>query len=193
MEQLVLLLVIGLISLVNWLLQRSAELREKQKQERAAQRGRGDAGLDEEMAAPQAQRMPAPSAEPDPAESMRKLMEALGLPMEAAPPVPQPAQPASRQLPEPEPPPLPEPKPETLHQQQVEAPPPPPAPTPRPLAPALSIPRLRPDTTPTRRPAVPDIPAATAPSGFRKLLSSPSGLRDAIVLSEVLGRPRGLD
>ena len=161
MEQLVILVIIGLISLVNWLMQRSAELREKRKIEQAAQRGEAVPSArsqqeDQEQLGPQE----------DPAESMRKLMEALGLPMEEAPPptLKQPPPSAPRM---PEPPAIP-----------------PPAPSPRV--------EFRPTPQPRRPSSAAAVVAHAKPTRFRELLSSRGGIRDAIVLAEVLGKPRGL-
>ena len=87
MEQLVILVIIGLISLVNWLMQRSAELREQRKHERSLQ------GIPEGNPFQPAEE-PAPKPpRKDPAEEMRKLMEALGVSLEEAPPPQQSAPP----------------------------------------------------------------------------------------------------
>jgi hypothetical protein len=108
MEQVVILVIIGLISLVNWLIQRSAELREQRKLERNLQGiPEGNPFLPND----------APVAEPprkDPAEEMRKLMEALGVDVEEGSPLrEQPVLPPKiPPLPAFEPPlPLPKPKP----------------------------------------------------------------------------------
>lgn len=90
MEQVVIIVVIGLISLVNWLMKRSAEIREERKLERQRQ------GIPEgdpyhegslEDGAPSALPAPAVAASTD----MRKLMEALGLPAGEEEIVPEPA------------------------------------------------------------------------------------------------------
>ena len=98
MEQLVILLVIGIISLVNWLMQRSAEIREQRKAEA------GRLGIPEGNPFQPAEEKPAakPVLVKDPAREMRKLMEALGLPLEDEEPL------VRRELPPaPEIPPLP--------------------------------------------------------------------------------------
>ena len=86
MEQLVILVIIGLISLVNWLVQRSSEIRKQRKLEREQQgipEGNPFLPSEEKSAAP---------ARKDPSEEMRRLMEVLGVPVEepqresAAPP-----------------------------------------------------------------------------------------------------------
>jgi len=99
MDQAVILVIIALISLVNWLMKRSAELREKKKLERQA-----DGTLETSPYREQPDDIDEPPlSRPivDPAAEMRKLMEALGLPMEeVAPPVVTERPPA---LPKPEP------------------------------------------------------------------------------------------
>lgn len=99
MDQVVILVIIALISFVNWLMQRSAELREKKKRERQAD---GTPETSPYREQPEDVEAPLPSRPmADPSAEMRKLMEALGLPMEdVAPPV------VTER-----PPPLPEPEP----------------------------------------------------------------------------------
>lgn len=80
MEQLVLIVVIALISLVNWVMKRSAEIRETRRQER---RHQGIPESDPYRAGREVVASPASFPADVPAE-MRKLMEALGLPMEEA-------------------------------------------------------------------------------------------------------------
>ena len=186
MEQLVLLLIIGLISLINWLMQRSAEMREKRKLEKARQEQGGEPVV-------MARRDQGPSVEEpdgpaeDPSEAMRKLMEALGVPMEEAPP------------PRREPPPLPQaqktPQPPVLLPEEPAFVPPSPDPVfeppnkpPAPLVPgeAVSVARS------VRRPKKVAVAEVQKPSRLRELLSSQSGLRDAVVLAEILGPPRSL-
>ena len=106
MEQLVILLLIALISLINWLVKKSAALREARK-------------LEEKMAktgeSPRA--APPPKLEPPEFEpSFRRLKEALGLPDEALPPaLPRRTQEKIAPAPAlPEPPPLPEVRPVVL-------------------------------------------------------------------------------
>lgn len=89
MEQFVILVIIGLISLINWLMQRAAEKREEAKLKRS---GQSEQKRKEERniytqppPVPAAgQRPPAPPQDP-----FKELMEALGLPADH---VPQPAQ-----------------------------------------------------------------------------------------------------
>jgi hypothetical protein len=78
MEQLVIIVIIALISLVNWVMKRSAEIREARRQERERLGiPEGDPFHPEREVVAK----PVPSTVGPPAE-MRKLMEALGLPME---------------------------------------------------------------------------------------------------------------
>jgi len=154
MEQVVILVIIGLISLVNWLIQRSAELREKRKLERNLQGlPEGNPFLPDD----------APSAEPprkDPAEEMRKLMEALGVDIEEGSPL------REQPLLPPKIPPLP----------AFESPPPPP-PKPKPPAAKRPVPQASP---------LPAIPA----SALSATLRSRSSVRQAIILREILGPPK---
>ena len=99
MEQLVILLLIALISLINWLVKKSSELREARKREQGSAKTGGSLRSEP----PQL-----PEAEPD--ISMRRLREALGLPEETEPPV-LPKR-MERPIPPPlAPPPLPPPRP----------------------------------------------------------------------------------
>jgi hypothetical protein len=167
MEQLVIILLIALISFINWLVKKSAALREARKRQQAADKGeslRTDPGP------------PQPEAEPD--VHMRRLREALGLPEEALPPaLPR----RMERIPPPlEPPPLP--------------PPPPPA---RRVVPHVPVTVAREEHRffePHRigRPAPPKLEVARSTSRVRELLGSAGGLRDAVVLSEILGPPRCL-
>ena len=76
MEQLVIILLIALISIINWIIQKSKETREKRKLEK-----RADA-----TGEPVAKQEPGPDATGT-ETAMRRLREALGLPEEAPPPV----------------------------------------------------------------------------------------------------------
>ncbi len=75
MEQLVIILLIALISFINWLVKKSAEMREARKREQGAAKS-GETLRSE----------PPPPPEAEPEISMRRLREALGLPDEAQPP-----------------------------------------------------------------------------------------------------------
>lgn len=161
MEQLIFLAIIALISFVNWLMQRSAELREKKRLERKRS---GDSGESPYRTAPAEdahESRPTPPAA-DPAADMRRLMEALGLPVEAEPPRPVPA-----------PPPLP------AFEEAV------PRPEPVPEIPTFTPP-------PRAVAAKPAPPAPRPPSPLLKTLRTREGLRQAIVLREILGPPKAL-
>lgn len=165
MEQLVILVLIGLISLINWLVQKSGEMREKRKLERQAQ----FEGADELRQAPPAEdpTFSPPSDEEVHAEKLRRFMEALGMPVEEEAPPPRPVRQAS-------PPPM-VPAPERVVTPSLVT-------AAAEMAPVRSL----------RRPVVPAPARKQEPSRVRRLLSSGHGLRDAIVVSEVLGPPRGL-
>jgi hypothetical protein len=177
MEQLVILVVIGLISLVNWLLQKASEKRELAEMKRKAAEepasGRRNVYTEDGPAQPRPLRRPAQPT-PDP---MRELMEALGLPADAAQPGPV----ARRLVPPPveveeefssledDPPPLPQP---------VRRPPPD-AKT-RQLARALAAAEAAPEQAPLDA------------RGFRAMLANRSTQRQAVILAEIFGPPRGL-
>ncbi|MEX1118697.1 MAG: hypothetical protein WEB60_07870 [Terrimicrobiaceae bacterium] len=164
MEQLVILVIIGLISLVNWLMQRSAQIKEKRRLEKAAQQGEPVETFDSEPSFE--------TQEERPDESMRKLMEALGLPVEEPPPpIPQrvEAPPAPRDVPM-----APVSTPNFSHKRLAEPP--------REVF-VHEIPQILP---PRRRPAIVEV---AEPSRFRTLLSTNEGIRDAFVLAEVLAKP----
>ena len=189
MEQLVIILLVALISIINWIVQKSKEAREQRKQEK-----RADA-----TGEPVAKDRPAPDMTET---AMRRLREALGLPEDAPPPAmptraePKRAEPEKveserrgrKRVERPFPAPLP--SPDRL------VPPPLPQPERRPVGP--SMPRL-PRWEEHRRFAVPRKIAKTSvaeapkpPPRIRELLQSQGGLRDAVVLSEILGAPKSL-
>lgn len=158
MEQLVLILIIALISFINWLFKKSAELREKRKLERQTFAGGETLQRSDEPE-------PVESQQADPDDSMRRLMEALGLPQEEAPPVV-----PKREV---SPPPLPQ------LPRFVE----PPVPVARPAVLPSAVRQTRPVTPPPAKPKL---------SPLRELLSSPDGLKKAVMLSEILGQPKSL-
>jgi hypothetical protein len=171
MEQLVIILLIVLISFINWLIKKSAELREARKREQGAAKS-GESLRSEPPRLP-------PEAEPE--ISMRRLREALGLPDEAQPPA------LPKRMEQRVPPPL--------------APPPPPPQRPPPARPVVSHVPVAPPHEEYRfielhhrigKPAGPRIEAAPRMSRIRELLGSAGGLRDAVVLSEILGPPKSL-
>ena len=175
MEQLVILLLIALISFINWLVKKSAERREARKREKAADQG--VESLPRQIPAP-----PLPEAEPE--ISMRRLREALGLPRDV------------------EPPPVPK------RVVEIEKPVPPPLPSPRPVPAKPVIPHVpvvRAQAEPSQgeyrfiemprgfmKPVERKIEVAARESRIRELLGSSGGLRDAVILSEILGPPKGL-
>lgn len=153
MEQLVLLLVIAAISLVNWLIERSAKLREKRRLQK------DDA--DRTRSAPPAEPSPVPeaSAREELEEHMRRMMESFGFPVEEPGPAPQ----------------------RTAPLVVVEEPS---APPPLPRRPQPSVPR------PALRKSKAAAPAVRLRSPWIQRLGSPQGLREAVVLREILGPPK---
>jgi hypothetical protein len=178
MEQLIILVIIGVISLINWLIQKSAEGKERNAAERGEE---GDSQTT-------IQRTPTKSAE----NKMRDLMEALGMPLEEAPP-----RPLRREAP---PPPLPT-SVSTLQDLERRLMP---EVRPRPVefaARPVTIPAAAVLDRKTKRAAsaakmagkepVPPGKAGQIPS-IQNLLRSQDGLRKSVVLSEVLGPPKGM-
>lgn len=164
MEQLVILVIIGLISLVNWIIQRSSEVREKRKlEQKRLGIPEGNPYHSPPEAAPPEPEVRRPAG--DPGAEMRRLMEALGLPLEDEPP-------AVRRAPEPPPPP--------------------------PLPPIPAFEKVRPPVRQeVRAPAKPAQTAAPAAvvtsrpeSPWATALRSRGGVRQAIVLREILGPPK---
>lgn len=158
-QKLVLIVIIGLISLVNWVMKRSAQIREERKRERellGIPEGDPFHSAPHQDESPASQPRPSDGSSPD----MRRLMEALGLPSddEEAPPVDRnPAAPAAL-------PPLPAYRPPAARKPRAE------------------IPGTR---------AVP--PAAVTPvSPLAAALRSHEGIRQVIVLREILGPPKAL-
>jgi hypothetical protein len=190
MEQLVILLLIALISLINWIIQKSKETREKRQLQKRAD----TTGETVKHGVPET----SPVAETETA--MRRLREALGLPEEAEPPViPRRAQP--------EVPPPPREPVRLPPRREVVTPLPVPEAAKRPAVvrvpftpPGLEhrkfeLPHLelRKFDLPHRlAKPIADMEVPKPPSRVRELLTSTGGLRDAVVLSEVLGRPKSL-
>jgi hypothetical protein len=187
MEQLVLLVVIGLISLINWVMQQAAERREAAKTKRVESRELKR----ETRRNVYTQPAPAPTvrraaAERDP---FKDLMDALGLPAEGVPPRPVVARPDDF---------------EEEEFSSLEAPAPPALPEPVVTKPRGKAASWHP---PARR-AQPDEKTKQLASAFaalddaspetwrggnvRSLLANSSSQRKAVILSEILGTPRGL-
>lgn len=193
MEQLVILLIIGAISLINWLLQKSAEHKKR--------RGGGTPS-----AAPTESFTP-PWEEPAPAhrrsdgssqeEQMRRFFEALGLP----PPEEHAAEPVVTPSFEIEPPPIPEPRAQPAPR-LVETPrptgrvfPPPEPEQPSVLAPRPTLRENREMRELAEQFAASERDAASTTgtqAAFRSLLSDAHGARQAIILQEILNPPRAL-
>ena len=189
MEQLVILVVIGLISLVNWVMQKAAEKREAAGQKRTVRREvKREARRNVYT---QGVPAPGPTARRAPAERdpFKDLMDALGLPSDETPPGPVVAEPASI---------------EEEEFASLEAPAPPPLPKP-----PSTKPRGRAAAWhPPARGAQPDEKMKQLASAFvvlddaspetwrggnvRSLLANSSSQRKAVILSEILGTPRGL-
>jgi hypothetical protein len=185
MEQLVILIIIGLISLVNWVMQKAAEKRE------AAELKRVEKRETKREAKRNIYTQPAPAARPvarraSPArDPFKELMDALGLPSDEMPPHPvaRPAQVFEEEefasVEETAPPPVPQ----VLAEKK----------TPRWQAPAVQ----RPDEKTARlASAFASVEEEPEPvyrgSSLRGLLSGRDAQRKAVVLAEILGTPRGL-
>jgi hypothetical protein len=187
MEQLVLLVVIGLISLVNWLMQKAAEKREQAQLERQAKRESKRNVYTQP--APATPARPARRAAGPVQDPFKELMDALGLPADEAPPRPVVARPHGF---------------EEEEFASLEAPAPPALPDPVVTKPRGKAASWHP---PARR-AQPDEKTKQLASAFaalddaspetwrggnvRSLLASSSSQRKAVILSEILGTPRGL-
>ncbi len=77
MEQLVLLLIIGAISLINWLIEQSGKRREKRRLEKELTSQEPEEGVYRESSPASA----APSTEAPRGEQMRRFLESFGIPM----------------------------------------------------------------------------------------------------------------
>ncbi len=183
-EQLAILIIIGLISFVNWVMQKSAEHKEARRLQERIDRGES-----------------APEVEPDDdfggeserayqaEEQRRRFMEALGLPVDEA--VGRPQQTARREEAEQEGP-VRAPARSFLHKLSGDlerrlAP----APIEREVVPPpIVAPRLV--SSARRHREVKKTAAPLAPGGQLEFLSEPGGLRKAVLAQEVLGRCKGL-
>lgn len=156
--QLIILILIGLISFIQWVMKKAGELRAQRELKRQA-----DHGVTEpEPPTPVFQREVVRDESSD--ESMRKLMDALGLPQDTPPPI--------------------------IPPRRVE--PVPVAPEPPPLKTWVAPAAKRSESFPARRSGPMPASAPKAESRFRALLGSRDGLRNAMVLSEILGPPKSL-
>jgi hypothetical protein len=191
MEQLVILLIIGAISLINWLLQKSAE----HKQRRGGQDGPEETSRDteisgwEESVSPTAGQQDSTTQE----EQMRRFFEALGLPS----PQESPQEPVITPSFETEPPPLPNPAPARRAAAK-------PASAPSFLTPSATSPTMVAKPTLRENREMKELAAkfeaseldAASTTGtqavFRNLLADPHGARQAIILQEILNPPRAL-
>ena len=153
MEQLVLLLVIAAISLVNWLIERSAKLRERRRLQKDS------AGRDPDAPPGGPSPVPEASAREELEEHMRRMMESFGFPAEQPQPV------------------LEKTAPPVVFEEPSAPPPPLRGPQPAARRPAL---RKSPPAAPSTRPRSP----------WLQRLGTPQGLREAVVLREILGPPK---
>ncbi len=186
MEQLVILLIIGLISLVNWLMQKAAEKREARTERRVEKREV------KREARRNIYTQPAPPTEPRQAptgrDPLKDLMDALGLPAEEAPPGTVVAEPDffpddAEFIPfeETKPPPLPEPVVAPARVAARKLPAKPKRPDRRTSELASAFAAIGEETGKTYR-----------GSSVRDLLAGRDSQRKAIILAELLGTPRGL-
>lgn len=162
MEQVVIIVIIGLISLVNWVLKRSAEIREERKKERE-RLGIPEGDPYHQGSEKHVKPETAPTPPAAPSDDMRRLMEALGIPVEEEPP--------------------PTPKPVVRHAEPAALPP----------LPAFQPPAARPKPR-IEKPAEKIQPRheAAPASPLSLALRSHDGIRQAIVLREILGPPKAL-
>ena len=179
MEQLVILIIIGLISLVNWVMQKAAEKREAAKLERVEKREAQRNIYTQRTPSPRPRTAPrAPAQDP-----FKELMDALGLPSDAVPPPVAPRQP------------------EIVEEEfaSVEETAPPPLPKPpriKFIEPRMAAVR-RPDEKTTQlasafAAAETPAPAKVHHGTVRSLLADRTSKRHAMILAEILGPPRGL-
>jgi len=181
MDQLVLLVIIGLISLINWVMQKAAEKREQAKLDRAER----EAGKQSVYRQPPPQKRVAERRARSPQQDpLKDLMDALGLPAETVLPRPIAQRPA------------PEAQEEFASLESA----PPPVPQPAPAAPK---PRWQPSSV--RRPDEKTARLASAfaaqektsaeiskPAAVRTLLADRASRRNAVILAEILGQPKAL-
>lgn len=184
MEQLVLLLLFGAIALIQWLVKKSAEMREERKRQQQSPQWQEEQDVSRE-----AREVPPPAPSPagDPDASMRKLMEALGLPQEAPPPPVQQRPPTPPPLPPAPAPRVPErPAPKVAERPVSRLQERPLSRLPeRPPSAKLGFPAAKPksfDPVPEKKPEL----------SIRELLASPDSMKKAVILSEIIGSPKAL-
>lgn len=187
MEQLVILLIIGLISLVNWLMQKASERREAAKEKRLDRREEKKEQKRNIYTQPAPATPPVGRRAPAERDPFKELMDALGLPADEAPPHPV------------------VPVPEVFEEEEfasLEEPAPPPLPK-APIPPKVAGQVWRKKWTPRPDRKTQELASAFAAveeekepayrgGGIRSMLAGPDGRRKAVVLSEILGTPRGL-
>jgi len=173
MEQFVILLIIAAISLINWLLQKSAEHKNRRIEQQKQDEGSGEVEFEEQPVRSDGGKWAAPE------EDLRKFMEALGMPGEELPPPPI--------VQKHQPPPIPEVAP------------------PEPVATAKTSAQIRSETNKEMRElaarfqkqaydiADPEASGGSSPTEYREFFESPKKLRNAIILREILGPPKGLE
>jgi hypothetical protein len=181
-EQIAILVIIALISFVNWVMQKSATHKEARRVQDRINRGELAPAAEEEGFGGEAER--AYEAE----ENRRRFMEALGLPADSPEPAPNQTrlEPVAgdgeiRRGP----------VRDFLHKVSSDlearlAPPEPPAVVPPPLV----VPRVAPSSR--RKVVVKEVAAPTDPGGQLEFLREPGGLQKAVLAQEVLGRCKGL-
>ncbi len=179
MEQLVILIIIGLISLVNWALQKSAEKREQAKLQREAARAGNTEARRNVYTQPQPVRTKSPRR-PSAQDPFKELIEALGLPPdESRPPVPPrlPKQDFDEEemhsLEEPVPSPVNRPPSVRWHAKKPDD-------QTAKLASAFAVSEHRTSRDPARV------------GNLKSMLSSRASQRQAVILAEILGPPRAL-
>jgi hypothetical protein len=182
MEQLVIVLVIAVVSLVKWLMEKSAEQRSRRETEERIDELERQHPRQSPPAPPiRAPRPVAPSPMPDMEEAARRLRKALGLPEESELPRPQHRAPAP-------PPPLPRPVETFLERAEPAV-----AQIEEKLIPPVSPPRRAPKPAKPKKSASAAEAPVSARSQLDHLLRSRDGLRQIVLAREILGPPKGLE
>lgn len=181
MEQLVIVLVIAVVSLVKWLMEKSAEQRSRRETEERVEELERQHPRQQRPAPPiRAPRPVASSPMSDMEDAARRLRKALGLPEEADPPRQQ-RRPAT-------PPPLARPEKTFLERAMPAV-----AEIQEKLVPPAPPPRRAPESAKHKKPASPAGPAVSARTQLDHLLRGRDGLRQAMLVREILGPPKGLE